>query len=786
MAHDGPLDSSMTTEGLPDMKKRAIALAKQGYRVFPLDVLGRKPAIENFPERASNDPEVVAKMWSSVVGDRENFNIGIATGHGLLAVDYDCKHGKKGLDSREAFERMGLPQTVRVRTPSGGEHLYLRTPDNVTIGQTVGTIGPGVDTRATHGYVIAPGSVLDGDGTPAAPWTGRRSYEWLQDPGESGFDRVEPCPEWFMSKVAEQTWRKNGHAATKGGQAIASPLDDQAAIARAKDYLIHTAPYAVEGDHGDHTTLRVAMRLKDFGLSAPVVLELMLAEWNEFKASPPWSPDDLELKVRNAFRYGQNPVGIDHPVATFGDPNVYSHMSAGTADRTAASAIAGMGPPQDDAVPDWFQPDNRASIDPLQVSGHTFLFDGHYTKGTVSMLVAPSGGGKTQLLLQMAAALATGRDDICGLTPVNPNGARVWIWNQEEGTVELDRRVAAIKTAFKIPPEKLVGRFLTKSGVDKPFKLVVPTSDGTVRPCKHVDWAIQVIRERAIDVLILDPFIEFHSLNENDNAVMAGVMALVRRIATEGTCAVVLGHHDRKPGAASSDGHAGNAHAARGASSMLGVTREVGTLYQMSKADADRYGVPEDDVWRYVRFDMAKSNVSAVTGRAVWIERRGQCYRDMKCGHEKADYWDGNGQGWTGNPDFEIGVLKPVTLAFNVEVKTSPTSIPIPEIETRNWICKAIKRFRSEHEIDANKKLDTRDILALLRDPEFYTEKRVTLRQWSRRLEDALVGGQPINSEDLSATARGGREISVPGHGLLQFERLRRGKGTRLRLIDDD
>ena len=46
-------------------------------------------------------------------------------------VDLDVKSGVNGKASLKSLEAQHghLPQTYRVRTPSGGEHLYFKMPD---------------------------------------------------------------------------------------------------------------------------------------------------------------------------------------------------------------------------------------------------------------------------------------------------------------------------------------------------------------------------------------------------------------------------------------------------------------------------------------------------------------------------------------------------------------------------------------------------------------------------------------------------------------------------------
>ena len=71
-------------------------------------------------------------------------------------------------DGRQVFwdliKSLKIPwePTRQVRTPSGGVHLYYKPPPGVFLKNSVGRLGPGVDIRAIGGYVVGPGSVVDG------------------------------------------------------------------------------------------------------------------------------------------------------------------------------------------------------------------------------------------------------------------------------------------------------------------------------------------------------------------------------------------------------------------------------------------------------------------------------------------------------------------------------------------------------------------------------------------------------------------------------------------------
>lgn len=270
----------------------ALQLAELGFRVFPLTP-GRKTPPKDFPwkEEATRDTARIKEWW----GADPAFNIGVAMGQGTIVVDADTKKGKPGLASLETLDLLGLPQSFRVKTPSGGLHVYLRVEKQHN--NRVDSIPdyPGIDIRSDDGYVLGPGSIIDG-----------KTYEAL--PGA-----IEPAGEWL-----EDILLKNApsHTIAKTKDPVVE-LDLPEHVNLAVEYLTQRAPEAVEGAGGNETTYRVAAQCRDFGLSPETTFELMLEHWNEAKAFPAWLPADLQTVVGNAYKYATGEWGGRTAAADF-------------------------------------------------------------------------------------------------------------------------------------------------------------------------------------------------------------------------------------------------------------------------------------------------------------------------------------------------------------------------------------------------------------------------------------------------------------------------------------
>ncbi|MFJ6464348.1 bifunctional DNA primase/polymerase [Streptomyces sp. NPDC091387] len=193
----------MTHDRTTPLLDAALRAAERGWHVFPLRPGDKRPALHGEtacprtgncadghrkPEqRATTDPDRIRAAWSSGA-----FNVGIATGpSGLVVVDLDKVKAKDpkgtpdGVTSLQALcERAGqtVPTTYRVRTASGGVHLYFTAPDGARLRNSAGRLGTHIDTRAHGGYVVAPGSTLP-----------HGTYE-VTDPTEP-----VPLPEWLYA-----------------------------------------------------------------------------------------------------------------------------------------------------------------------------------------------------------------------------------------------------------------------------------------------------------------------------------------------------------------------------------------------------------------------------------------------------------------------------------------------------------------------------------------------------------------------------------------------------------
>lgn len=403
---------------------------------------------------------------------------------------------------------------------------------------------------------------------------------------------LTPAPQWLI--------QSRGYHTDKPKDDTTPPVvDEGGAVTRALSYLAHDAPQAVEGAGGDSTTYTVAARLKDFGVAQSTAYLLLSTAWNH-NNSPPWSESELKAKVRNAYQYGNNAPGSASPEADFGPVDTGDPFDT-TPKAKPKLALAPAEP-----------------VDIASIPKRQWLLGRFLLRDKVTVLIAPPGAGKSTFSLAVALSIITGASAPTGL-PVYER-SNVLAINNEDDTDELHRRLAALQKRWGVTWPQIQGKLHLYSGVEHPFIIAKRTAEGNVSPV-DMDQLVDYIVANEIGVLVIDPFLETHRVQENSNEEINQVGRFYREVAVRTGCAVLLVHHTRKLPAGSPDSHIGNMESGRGASSLTGVARIVATLYGMGKRDAEFYGVREDQRHLYVRLDDAKANLSLASPVARWFRK---------------------------------------------------------------------------------------------------------------------------------------------------------------------
>lgn len=250
-----------------------------------------------------------------------------------------------------------------------------------------------------------------------------------------------------------------------------------------------------------------------------------------------------------------------------------------------------------DSVPPEIKAKPYVFPDPASIAARQWLHGHHYMRGMVSATVAPGGFGKTTLSLHEALQMAS-------------RGVRVWYLSAEDDLVEIDRRIAAYvkRNNGKRPPD---GFLFVDDKMSFSLEIASMSRNGPVKFDNERLQAFEdaIIRDR-IDVVILDPFISFHMLPENDTTAMDALVKRLGKIAVRRNCSIELSHHVRKPMSTQIEI---TVHDARGAGAIVNAVRSCRVLNQMPSKFYVAQGLrPRDngDRLSYFRIDNGKRNMA--------------------------------------------------------------------------------------------------------------------------------------------------------------------------------
>lgn len=325
-------------------------LIARGFYIFPATRF-KTPMFAGWQAASSNDPEKI-KEWKAQYPGLRWWGIDCEKSK-LCILDVDTGRKPEAQDSflDLLLEHGDLPPTFRVRTKSGGYHYYFC---GLTAGDTEFVFG--IDIKSARGLVIAPGS-----------------------PGytvEADLP-IAPVPEW-LATLAGQPKEK-----AERNHEILIELDKESSVRLAIQYLA-TAPPAVYKELGDRRTYHTACDVEDFGISTGKVFELMADYWND-RCEPPWTLEELKVKVDNAHTYRTKPIGCAHPEVVF---TVWEESTLPGETRYKLLTR-----------------DDVAKFPPLK-----WLVKGIIPDAGVFQVYGPSTAGKSFLIFDMLTAIAEGRE----------------------------------------------------------------------------------------------------------------------------------------------------------------------------------------------------------------------------------------------------------------------------------------------------------------------------------------------------------------------------------------
>ena len=146
---------------------------------------GKHPRTRHGLRQATTDTGTIRRWWRRW----PDANVAVRSGArpdgaGVVVIDIDPAHG--GVASLAALEAENtpLPTTLEATTGGGGRHLWFTHP-GITVPNSAGRLGAGVDVRGDGGYVLV---------SPSRHITGGR-YRWQPAP-------LASMPGWLLKLCA--------------------------------------------------------------------------------------------------------------------------------------------------------------------------------------------------------------------------------------------------------------------------------------------------------------------------------------------------------------------------------------------------------------------------------------------------------------------------------------------------------------------------------------------------------------------------------------------------------
>jgi RecA-family ATPase len=277
--------------------------------------------------------------------------------------------------------------------------------------------------------------------------------------------------------------------------------------------------------------------------------------------------------------------------------------------QTAHEKEPPKGPKWDQKKPNQISAKHFLLSSASSIPPREWLYGNHLIRGYLSLTVAPGGLGKSSMLLVEAISMVT-RRSLFGFAPVHR--LRVWYWCGEDPLVEIERRIAAICLHYSIPPEDIGDRLMIDSGREMPIKLAESNRNGVAIIQKTLDQLVATIKKEKIDVLIIDPLITIHEIQENDTMGMNTLVNQLRNVADATGCAIELVHHTSKAGAMASDDF--GIYASRGAGALIDGVRSARYLSRMPENVAKKFGLSAKEAKSYFSVNMGKANLAPMDG----------------------------------------------------------------------------------------------------------------------------------------------------------------------------
>jgi hypothetical protein len=562
---------------MSDLKNEAVALAEDGFWVFPCRPGTKIPAVRGFLNKKMT-PKEVAEAW-----DRNpQYNIGMCPEtNGLVVLDLDL------YKSECNWDRKDVPPTMSVRSARGGVHHYFEDSGNRFPGKFNGY--DGVDIKHRGVVVLPPSKFADG------------VYSWSNDAPPA------QLPTWMPTRVAVTIDPMAAALLTAGRGSDGGKLIE----------VVKAAQNTIAD--------------RDVWLSIGLGLHFEYADTpHEDVARDAWiqwcrrwggedDPDLLEVEAIKVWDHAASPAEV---------------MASGRKPATGGTVMHHLRPK---AEPAELAPISAGKLfrRPSEISEDMppWLVENLIRVGGTQAVVGMSAVGKTALSAGFIAGMLAGTTEVYGLGRVARPLNVAWA-NAEEAAAAMKLQVMAAQHKHTLPQRGdllIVGEEALESehnGLEIVLEQQNPLH-GRLEVVPNeplIKRLIEELKGAKIDLLMVDPITEFNGGDENSRFHARLLNRQFRRISRETGVAVMYWAHTGKPPENKRpDWYAADLYAQRGSSQNIGAVQGGSTLTPFlpsgSAAEAwDAYnGAKSGERPNVILFNTVKMKMSPTLFRAAYV-----------------------------------------------------------------------------------------------------------------------------------------------------------------------
>jgi hypothetical protein len=560
---------------MSELKQAAVALAEDGWWVFPCKAGTKIPAVRGYLT-AKMSVEEIERWWDK----HPDHNIGLCPEtNGLVVLDLDLYKDECNWDKPKL-------KTMAVKSASGGLHYYFEAGDQRFPAKFNGYEAVDIKHR---GVVVLPPSRF-----------GACVYHWDNDLSP------QELPDWFPTKVqvdvdpmaAALMSAKRG---TDDGRLIDLVLNAPNEIPDRETWLA-----IGHGLHWEYSGTALESQARAAWID-------WCLRWNEGT-----DREQLEADAIKMWDNATSPAEV---------------VSSGRKPATGATVMHFLRP----QIKADLAPISEGGLfrRPAQISEDMppWLVENLIRVGGTQAVVGMSAVGKTALSAGFIAGMLAGRTEIYGLGKVARPLNVAWA-NAEEAAAAMKLQVMAAQHKHMLPQKGdllIVGEEALETehnGLEIVLEQQNPVH-GRMEVVPNEPLIEQLIAELKganIDLLMVDPITEFNGGDENSRFHARMLNRQFRRISRETGVAVMYWAHTGKPPENKRpDWYAADLYAQRGSSQNIGAVQGGSTLTPFlpdgSSADAwDAYNAAKrGDRPNIILFNTVKMKMSPTLFRAAYV-----------------------------------------------------------------------------------------------------------------------------------------------------------------------